>query len=512
MAVALGVMLGSCTKDTITTADGENGDTEYSESDYDRTISVTFSNSGNATVSGNGNEQTVTINGNNVTIANSGTESVRYTLLGSSSNGYFKVYSPSKQAIVLNGLSLTNPNGAAINLQGTASSPSSGGVTYLVIEGTNTIADGSTYTNTPSGEDEKGVLFAEGNIYVNGSGSLAVTAKGKSGIASDDYIYFNSGTVNITSTAASTVTNGDTLKPAGVKCNDGFVMNDGTLTITCSGTGAKGISSDGTGTFKGGTVTVTVTGSNFGSKSSAKDGPGGGHGGGEPGGGDSNSDNSVAAKGIKFDEEIVISGGSITVSCSNHEGIESKSTIDITGGHIYSYSSDDGINAASDLTISGGYICAHSTGNDAIDANGNCYIKGGVIYAIGASGAEVAIDANTEESKNLYVSGGTLIAIGGLESGSSLTQKCYQASSWSKNTWYSMTVGSTVYAFKTPSSGGTTLVVSGASQPTLRSDVSASGGTAYFGGTLLDSPTVSGGSDVSLSTYSGGNSGRGPGF
>ena len=182
---------------------------------------------------------------------------------------------------------------------------------------------------------------------------------------------------------------------------------------------------------------------------------------------------------------------------------------------------DDAINAsynddtkslsnAGDLTISGGYVYAHSTGNDGIDANGNVYIKGGLVYAIGTTSPEVAIDANSEEKKKLYVTGGTIIAIGGLESGASLTQSCYSASSWSKNTWYAMTVGSETIAFKTPSSGSNTLVVSGASQPSLKSGVTVSGGTSIFDGVAYTNATITGGSSVNLSSYSGGNGG-GPG-
>ena len=153
---------------------------------------------------------------------------------------------------------------------------------------------------------------------------------------------------------------------------------------------------------------------------------------------------------------------------------------------------------------------AYSTGNDGIDSNGNMYIKGGVVYAIGSSSPEVALDANTEGGKKLYVQGGTIVAIGGLESGASLSQSCYSASSWSKNTWYALTVENDVFAFKTPSSGGSGLVVSGASTPTLKSGVTASG-TAIFNGMGYYPASVSGGSSVSLSSYSGGNSGGGPG-
>lgn len=109
------------------------------------------------------------------------------------------------------------------------------------------------------------------------------------------------------------------------------------------------------------------------------------------------------------------------------------------------------------------------------------------------------------------LTGGTLIALGGLENGSSLSQNCYSASSWSKNTWYSITVGGATHAFKTPSNGGSGLVVSGASQPTVQSGVTASGGTDAWNGMGVLDCSVSGGSAVSLSAYSGGGGMGGPG-
>jgi hypothetical protein len=148
-----------------------------------------------------------------------------------------------------------------------------------------------------------------------------------------------------------------------------------------------------------------------------------------------------------------------------------------------------------------------------MDANGNLDIKGGLVYTIGASSPEVGIDANSEGGYKLYLTGGTIIAIGGLENGSSLSQSCYSASSWNKNAWYSITVGSTTHAFKTPSSGGSGLVVSGASQPTVQSGVSTSDGTTIWNGMGVLDCSASGGSAVSLSAYSGGGGpgGGGPG-
>jgi hypothetical protein len=213
---------------------------------------------------------------------------------------------------------------------------------------------------------------------------------------------------------------------------------------------------------------------------------------------------------MKFDGNLTFTGGTVIVKATSHEGIESKGTISISGGEVYSYSqSDDAINSGGDLTISGGYVFAHSAGNDGLDANGNCYIKGGVVFAIGSSSPEVAIDANTEGGYKLYVEGGTIIAVGGLESGASLSQRCYSASSWSQNTWYALSIGFAVYAFKTPSSGGTPLVVSCSSTPTLKSGVSAEGSNIFFQGMLYENASFSGGTEVSLSSYSGGNGGGG---
>ena len=516
---------------------------------FDRTITITFNAGGTASVSGDAHG-IVSVSGNKVTADNTTTsEKVRYELSGSATDGYFKVYSNNKQAIVLNNLSLTNPNGAAINNQGKKRC-------FVVVNGTNTLADGSSYTATPSDEDEKAAFFSEGQLIFSGDGSLTVSAKGKSGIVSDDYLHFvASPTVNVTSTAGHAVRGKDavivsdgvleatasaamkkgvasdslvlfnggatTIKvsggtaydsedaeyksSAGIKADQLFIMNAGTLSVTNSGIGGKGISGDGPAYFQGGSVSVKTTGTNYGSS---------GSGGMRPGSG-SSSGNSKSAKGIKFDGDIYVSGGSISASSSNHEGIETKGKLLIGGGTVYAQSSDDAINSAKMTAIISGQVCAYSTGNDGLDANGNLYIEGGVVYAIGSGGAEVAIDANTEGGYKLYVSGGTLFAIGGLENGASLSQACYQASSWTKNTWYALTVGGETYCFKTPSNGGTGLVVSGASQPSLDANVSPSGGTTVFGGMGMMGGSASGGSSVSLTTYSGSNGmgggGMGPG-
>ena len=497
---------------------------------FDLTVSVVFSPSGNASVSGT-QGQTVTINGNQVTIDNRNAVDkngkgykIKYELSGSTSNGFFKVYSNNKQALVLNGVSITNPNGAAINNQGKKRC-------FVLVNGSNSLADGTSYTATPADEDEKAAFFSEGQLVFSGTGSLNVTAKGKAGITSDDYLLFlDSPAISVTSTGghgfrgkdyirvdggtlSATVSasgkkgmssdslvvfnggvttlkvsggvlveDGEYTGSAGVRADQLFIMNDGSLNVTNSGQGGKGISSDGTGYFQGGSVTVKVTGSNYGS--SNKQGPGSHT--------TTDNDSSKSAKGIKFDGALYFSGGEVSVTASSHEAIESKSRIEITGGILYAQSSDDAINSAGVLAITGGQVCAYSTGNDGLDANANCYIEGGVVYAVGSGSPEVAIDANTEEGYRLYVNGGVIFAIGGLESGASLAQSCYQAS-WSKNTWYSLTADGAGYAFKTPASGGTTLVVSAASQPALTGGVSVTGGTQIWNGLGVLDGSVSGG-------------------
>ena len=73
-----------------------------------------------------------------------------------------------------------------------------------------------------------------------------------------------------------------------------------------------------------------------------------------------------------------------------------------------------------------------------------------------------------------------------------------------------MSVGDKTYAFRAPSSGGNGLVVSGASKPELLSGVSVSGGEGIFEGMGLIGPDVSGGTAVSLSSYSASSGGFGP--
>lgn len=369
--------------------------------------------------------------------------------------------------------------------------------------------DDDDETIISSDEENTGTFtLTGGTINVN------VTATAAKAIKADNAVVITDGTI-IATTSGDGEWDADELKTKASSCisaDGNMTVDGGTLTLTSTGSGGKGINVDETLTINGGTISVTTKGQaciysngtltngytgnleridseyksspkgiKAGTKtertSSAKaDAAGAGWPGG-PGGGDSSN--------YTYSGGIVITGGTITVKTSGNggEGIESKNTMDISGGEIAVEAYDDALNSAQDFTVSGGTIYGWAKNNDGMDANGNMYIKGGVVYAIGASGAEKALDANTEEGKKLYITGGTVIAIGGLENGSSVSTKKSTLSSWNKNTWYKATIGTANYYFKTPSSGGSVITVCGSSTPSISTDSSTSG-TSYCNGVL----------------------------
>jgi hypothetical protein len=546
-------------KYTITSDDAGNTTDEdvVDNTTFVRKIYVTYSSSGSATVTGAGS-QAVTISGNDVTIDNTATgEKVIYELSGTTTDGFFKVYSANKQAIILNGVSITNKAGAAINNQGKKRC-------FVVVKGSNTLKDGSSYTDTPSGEDEKAAFFSEGQLIFSGSGSLSVTASGKSGITSDDYVrIMSSPTINVTSTAAhglrgqdyvqisngtlsvttttaqkkginsdgyvlveggnTTITtsggtaydsdDGEYHGTAGIKADNYFAMTGGTVTINNSGAGGKGIRAgsyeldDGgnlialsASYMTGGTLTITTTGS---------------------------ESNDVACKAIKigykekvgskyaYDGDFNISGGTMILKASKSETMEVKGDLTISGGEVYAWSNgDDAINSMGEMNITGGYVYGYATQNDAIDANCDLKISGGYVYAITTKGApEVALDANTEGGYKLYIySGATVVAYGGLESGYS-SQNTFYSMSATAGAWNAMlnTSSSVIAAFYAPSGYSNYAVSAPSLSTTAKKGVTVN--SSYYKCNSTWATSASGGSSVTLSKYTqqGGQGGNGHG-
>ncbi|MBO4608213.1 MAG: carbohydrate-binding domain-containing protein [Prevotella sp.] len=509
----------------------------------DNAVSVVYNGtSATITIAGNVAQYvTPSVNGAHVSIAQSDDldKEIIYTLSGSSTDGEFYMSGSYKATVEFNGLTLTNTtpvySGAAVHIQNGKRIK-----VKVATETTNTLCDafegsqkGCLYIKGHAEFVQKGTLNITGNVkhgiktgeymtlknatinvtsavddgiscagyFLMESGAVNISGMGDDGIQCDldgdsstgettDHededsgnIYLEDGTINITVTAAAAkgiksegdmkISGGDiTVKTTGggawdsdnkktkasacLSADGNTVISDGTLTLTSTGAGGKGINGNGTLIATGGTLAIKTSGQavvassngNISTVSSSRQL-------------DRYSSNYKSSpKGIKIDGAITISSDaviSVTTTGAGGEGIESKTSIDISGGQVTVNAVDDAINSSyintatgsGDLTISGGYVYARSTDNDGLDANGNCYIKGGLVYAIGSGQPEVAIDANSEQQKKLYVTGGTIFAIGGLERGSSLTQSCYSTSSWNKNTWYAMTVGSDTYAFKT---------------------------------------------------------------
>ena len=536
-------------------------DDDISTTTFKGRITITFSETGNAAVKGD-TYGYVTVNGNQVTVNNTGGEVLIYELSGTTANGFFKLYGAKKQAIVLNGVSITNPNGAAVNNQNKKR-------TFVVVKGSNTLSDSASAGYAKEGdEDQKAVFFSEAQLIFSGSGLLtvqALNAQGKSGIVSDDYIRLMDGPtikVNTGSGAGN-----------GVKGKDYVQLSNGALVVSTAAAMKKGISSDDYVLVEGGTHLVSVTGgvaydeedAEYSGSAGVKadnyfamtggsltirntgDGGKGIHAGSYDFDAENHtlSDsyisggflsvtttgreaNDVSAKGIKigwvtkngtgdhakvtgYAGKLIVSGGTILVNSANGEGLEVKGDLTFEGGETYvSSSSDDAVNCQGDLTVNKGYVYAFSSGNDAMDSNGNTRLNGGYVMAICTKGnPEVAIDANTEEGKKLYInSGATVVAYGGLENGYEASQKVYSMNG-TAGSWNALHDGkSFIAAFKAPANIAG-LIVSAPSLSSGYTSVSVSGDVKCNG--VWATEGITGGSSVSLSNYTGNFGGPGGG-
>lgn len=523
----------------------DTNDDDYIENTtFDKTITVTFSQSGNASVSGD-ESGIVSINGNDVIATNNTDQVIKYVLTGETSDGFFKLYSTKKQAIVLNSVSITNPDGAAINNQSKKR-------TFIVLnDGTkNYLTDGANYSDATDSEDMKGCFFSEGQLIFCGSGYLEVDANCKAGIRSDDYVR-TMPKANIWVDASS---------GNGIRGNEAVILTGGVVNINVTGTADKGISTDGEVRIEGGRTTIFTSGgyeydsdeNDYSACSGIKADSVININGGElnikstgTGGKGLNCDDeinindgvvriittgkrqkdskgSVSPKGIKADGKINVSGGQTQVRLEGTgdgtEGIESKSEIHIEAGTVESYSYDDAINSAGNLYIDGGYVYARSYNNDAIDANKNLYINGGVVIAEGAGQPECGLDA--AEQYKAYINGGTVIAIGGgMQAIDSSSKQASIAISASMGMKVGILDGSkAILAYTTPSSNcGTALMISSpsfksGSSYTLRAGCEVSGGTSFYN--LTTGCTIGSGSqslDVTASTAVNGSMGGGMG-
>lgn len=426
---------------------------DIANSSFTKTITIVFGADA-ATVSGEADGVEVSTDGAYVTVA-SQAEEVEYLLRGETGDGALKVYSDKKYKLTLDGVKLTSRRGSAINNQSKKRL-----FVFLADGTTSSLTDASSYSATPTDEDEKATLFSEGQVVFCGAGALEVTGNHKHAICSDDYVVVSGDAklsvlaskkdgihtndhVAILGGSTSVVTSGDD----GIDAGGYFVMTGGSLVASVSAEAAKTVkaggnvyiqggslnlsnagepeyvadeddykaaaclASDSSIFVEGGEVVATCTG--VGAKGLKADGAISISGGTLTVTCSGASDDYVSSKGVKADGDINISGGQINVTSASHEGIESKSKMSISGGDIEVEAYDDAINSGGDMRISGGRIYARGKTNDGLDANGNLIIEGGLVVAYGTSAPECGLDANEEEGFRLYVTGGIVLGVGG---------------------------------------------------------------------------------------------------
>jgi hypothetical protein len=258
--------------------------------------------------------------------------------------------------------------------------------------------------------------------------TLSVSGKGSKGIKTGGDFNLTAGTVKITTSGAAyyDTADADIAAPAGINCDKNLAIKGGNLTVNSTGSGAKGISVDGTATVSGGTTNIIVTGAKY----------------------TYNTANTSDAKGFKSDGAFVMNNGELNIAATDdglksgtsitvndgtinvtksYEGMESIS-IKIAGGVVNLTATNDGLNTSygtvsggtesndnSQLTVSGGIVIV--TGSDAIDSNGNFTISGGTVISNGNEDVDV--------NGSFLVNGGILI---GAEPSNNMTKAMGTAS------------------------------------------------------------------------------------
>ena len=387
-----------------------------------------------------------TVDSNTITITKAGT----YVISGSLKDGRIIVDSEDNENVrlVLNNVSIASSDGSPIIAKNAKNT-----IISLPADTNNTLTDSAENEN----EEVTGTLFSADDLWINGSGTLTISANNKDGISGNDDIKITEANLVINSV------------DDGIVANDSVSVNDANITITAAGDGikttnggkiGKGYIAIKDGTFNinaaadgiqaetllyidNGSYKIETSGSDSDSAKALKASSGivvldgtydidctddalhtngllsvkGG-----------SFDINAGDDGLHADASLSISGGTIDIiNC--YEGIESAE-ITISGGNINLIASDDGINVAGGasssqmggkpnqsttastscytLTISGGDINVNASG-DGIDVNGSAYMTGGNVLVSGpTNNGNGALDYDGV----FEVSGGTLLAAG----------------------------------------------------------------------------------------------------
>ena len=337
--------------DVPVTDENDSAYNDYVEnSPWNKVIHINYGG-GTVEVSGKVSGVTVLNDGDHVTVMNM-SGPVQFVVSGQTTNGSLKFYGDKRFQVLLDGAEITNPNGAAINNQGSKSM-------YVVLaEGTtNRLKDGANYVMVEE-EDQKAALFSEGQIIFSGKGTLDVFAEGRGGIRSDDYIRIRPGVkINVYSNALD-----------GLRANDGIIFDGGVVNVQTTGEGAKGVRSGGPMTVNGGRLTAISQGD---SRIGAT----------EVGDADTTS-----CAAMVCDTLLTVKGGIIRLKATGDggKGLNAKQDVIVTGGTIQAVATGTreikkpkGVKIDGSFAISGGYFYTYSRRSDPMDVTGTMSVAPG---------------------------------------------------------------------------------------------------------------------------------------
>lgn len=155
--------------------------------------------------------QAESFTGINPTVDNEDGEII-YVLSGTSTDGEFYLEGAYKCSVELNGLTLTNPSGPAINIQ-------NGKRTSV------TAKKGTTSTLEDGANDAfNGCYHSKGHTKFKGKGTLNVKGNSKHAVYSKEYIEIKNLTLNISGSVKDAI-----------HCKEYFLMESGTVTVTSAG-------------------------------------------------------------------------------------------------------------------------------------------------------------------------------------------------------------------------------------------------------------------------------------
>lgn len=316
-------------------------------------------------------------NGGHVTIVSTNTtDELLYTLSGSSTNGSLTLTGSYKLTMHLDGVELTNPSGAAVDIE------CGKRIEVKMMKGTtNTFIDGAS-------GDQKAAFYTKGHLELKGKGTLNVTGNTKHALCAKEYLMLkpSTGTINILGAVNDGIHCGEGSKAVADYEDCRFIMNGGTVTISnclkdcidaddygsmfinngsltlnVSAADGIGLSCDSILTMTGGDITLNVTG--------------------------------TEAQGIRSCYTGYYQGGNITgtVSGSGSKGIRGRkitktSGTVLNGGNLYFQGTNVNLTATgastSSATCAGIYVDAdlyQTAGNLYVNASGTAtdfYVKG----------------------------------------------------------------------------------------------------------------------------------------